>query len=282
MKDLVFIASGGRTGTNLFGNRLKDVIADCWSQHEPDNFVLKKGHPTHRRIADFGLAHMTIGKLRSGLRVIGTRYQNTGDKEAAIASLRAIRSKYHQRRPESLIVESYSQWWMVSDILQEIWPGARMVGVVRDPRAWVASWLAHDPKRRKGWEPMARSVRCEGWGTMSQVERLAWEWTRITETLLAARGDNHRVYRFEDLMHAPDTLALGDMVGFVANGREVGDVESLRGKRVNSSAAAKGAVYDSELLEAVDRHAGGLMERLGYVRGETAAVAGYDTGAITR
>lgn len=270
MKDLVFIASGGRTGTNLFGNRLKDVIEDCWSQHEPDNFVLKRGHPTHERIADFGLAHMTLGKLRSGLRVIGTRYQEGADKAETIAALRAIRAKYHARRPEGLIVESYSQWWMVADIIDEIWPNARMVGVVRDPRDWIASWLSHDPKRRKGWEPMARSVRCEGWGSMNQVERLAWEWNRIATVLLENEGPNVRTYRFEDLMFEPEAKALEDMVRFIAKGRDYTDVSKLRNARVNSSEARQWTEYGPQFAQIVDRYAGETMERLGYDRQATA------------
>ena len=35
-KDLVFIASGGRTGTNFFGETLQSIIDNCWSEHEPD------------------------------------------------------------------------------------------------------------------------------------------------------------------------------------------------------------------------------------------------------
>lgn len=266
MKDLVFIASGGRTGTKLFGNHLKDLIEDCWSQHEPDNFVLKWGHPTHQRIADFGLAHMTLGKLRSGLRAIGTRYQNGVDKAETIAALRAIRTKYHERRPEGLLVESYSQWWMVADIIDEIWPGARMVGVVRDPRDWIASWLSHDPKRRKGWEPMARSVRCEGWGGMSQVERLAWEWNRVATVLVANEGANVRIYRFEDLMFEPKFEALEDMVRFIANGRVYRDVSELRRARINSSEARQWTDYGLEFAETVERYAGTMMKRLGYDR----------------
>lgn len=71
-KDLVFIASGGRTGTQFFGDMLKTVIDDCWSEHEPD-MLLGLNWRTYDQIRRFGFWHMVPGRLlgMTGVRSLG-------------------------------------------------------------------------------------------------------------------------------------------------------------------------------------------------------------------
>ncbi len=94
---LVFVASGGRTGTTFFGERLDEVIADCHSEHEPDVLALNRGRSL-LRIRQFGLWHMLFGRMlgTSGLRVLGHRYM-TGEMPPAtvIRRLREQRAGYH-------------------------------------------------------------------------------------------------------------------------------------------------------------------------------------------
>ena len=116
--DLVFIASGGRTGTTFFGKRLSGVIEDCWSEHEPDVLVLDRAKSLPR-IRQFGLWHMVFGRLlgQSGLRPIGHRLMaGRIDEQTAIAQLRAQRATYHAGIPKSLVVESNGRFWMVAQI----------------------------------------------------------------------------------------------------------------------------------------------------------------------
>jgi len=78
-QDLVFIASGGRTGTTFLGEQLRSAINDCWSEHEPDVLSLNWSKATVR-IARFGLWHMVLGRVFgvAGLRPLGHRYLSGG------------------------------------------------------------------------------------------------------------------------------------------------------------------------------------------------------------
>lgn len=230
-KQLTFIASGGRTGTQFFGDMLGKVIDNCHSEHEPDMFV-GASRLTINRIRQFGFWNMVPGRLlgQTGIRVIGQRFLE-GDitPEATMARLSALRHAYHTRIPETLVIESYYAWWMVADRVEAIWPGARVAGILRDPRDWIASWLRHESRRRNGaltellppgpLEP--RRIGDDGaarlWPALDQVGRLAWEWGLIASRLdcAAAASGNVAVFRFEDIFGG-DHDALASFVSFVS------------------------------------------------------------------
>jgi len=260
-KTLVFIASGGRTGTMFLGNRLQEVIEDCFSVHEPD---ILSSSPRRlldgqlaRPLRDFGFRQVVFDRLlgRSGLRVHGTRLITGAASPAdCIARVRAERMPYHAGIPQGMIVESYGPWWMFAEIIDQIWPGAALVGIVRDPRTWIRSWQSHQPRYRNGtateWLPpglidpsrTGDAVWAARWNEIGQVGRLAWEWALIAEHLLRAAAANERVrlYRFEDLF-APDGERMRDLVHFVANSgkapRHVADLDGFTAGRVNRSRA---------------------------------------------
>ena len=113
-RHLVFIASGGRTGTKFLGDLLSDVIEDCWSEHEADMFDGFNAL-TMQRIRTFGLWHMVVGRGlgQTGLRGIGTRYLSGEQSLASCAEqIRNERKAYHRGLTQGLIVESYWRWWM--------------------------------------------------------------------------------------------------------------------------------------------------------------------------
>ncbi|MEM8742996.1 MAG: hypothetical protein AAGE13_16085, partial [Pseudomonadota bacterium] len=214
-KRLVFIASGGRTGTQFFGHRLGEILPDCHSEHEPD-MVAGLSALTFDRVRRFGAWHMGPGRALglTGVRRLGERYL-TGTISAArcFAQLRAARRAYHAGIDRGLVVESYYAWWMFAECLGEIWPGARLAGVIRDPRAWIASWQRHAPRRRNGawserWPPgpltprkLGEPISDRDWRALGQVGRLAWEWALIEARLAEAAAQNPSVavFRFEDL-----------------------------------------------------------------------------------
>ncbi|MEL7465929.1 MAG: hypothetical protein AAFN79_17795 [Pseudomonadota bacterium] len=261
-EDLVFIMSGGRTGTKFLGDLLGEVIADCHSEHEPDLF-LGFDRLTVARIRRFGLWHMVVGRAlgRAGVRVTGMRFlKGEISLEAATASFRRQRARYHAETPERMLIESNYPWWMVAPHLGAhrgaIFPGAKAIGVVRDPRAWIASWAAHQAGRDRGhWThrlppgpltPMA--LRDEEWAArweeIGAVGRLAWQWRRVTASLAAAEDAGAaRVYRFEDLFSEDDA----PMAGLVEDICDFGDRRyrfemppGFRARPRNASAARDG------------------------------------------
>jgi len=231
-KNLVFIASGGRTGTQFFGNRLGEVISDCWSEHEPDMFhgISRK---SFERVIRFGVWHMAIGRLlgQSGIRQVSQRYMRGQlTREECHRKIRSMRSKYHAKIKESLVVESYYVWWVLAGDLTSIWPGSKVIGIIRDPRTWINSWLKHYPARRsqnmveRVFSNMVTPAQigddywASRWNEIGQIGRLAWEWKTIYERLSdAAKISPHvRIFRFEDLFRHNDHQPMYEMVKFAA------------------------------------------------------------------
>lgn len=283
-KDLVFIASGGRTGTNFFGELLGTLIEDCHSEHEPDLF-LGFNETTLERLRSFGLWHMVAGRALglTGVRVAGTRLlTGKSNLESVAHSLRRQRARYHARVEQSLIIESYYAWWMVAPVLQEIFPGAKLIGVVRDPRTWIASWQARQKGRDRGhwthWLPpgpvTATSVGDARWASrweeIGPIGRLAWQWSAIAEQLVKADTSYARIFRFEDLFGAKGFEAVGQLVQFASHFPDKSyDFEvppSVIGRKLNASSATS---QDWQEWSAQDRAlvneiCGPHMERFGY------------------
>lgn len=299
-KDLVFIASGGRTGTTFFGEAMKDAIDDCWSEHTPD-MVLGLSSLTMSRIRRFGIWHMVIGRLLgvTGVRTIGHRLLTGAiSEEECIRRLRQARLRYHAEIQERLIVESYSRYWMVATRLHRIWPGAKLIGIIRDPRDWVESWRRHQPRRHTrqffGWFPLGPLTPgavgdlewADRWDDLDQFGRLAWDWRIIYGQLdRAAESPHARLFRFEDLFGS-DEHAVRELVAFAADhGERQYRVRDLSGFTDNVRNASKGprrdwpdwSVEDARLLDAL---CGPLMRKYGYgLEPEWRAKLGTDSDA---
>lgn len=284
-KDLVFIASGGRTGTQFFGDMLGTAIEDCWSEHEPD-MADGVSRLTLARIRRFGLWEMVFGRLATvtGVRPLGQRLLCGRISEAACARrLRRSRARYHATIRESLVVESYFRWWMFAGRLHRIWPGAKTIGIVRDPRDWIESWLRHEPRLRAGvWRerfpPGRLTPRAIGdaawadrWPSLGQRGRLAWDWRTIYGLLdrAAAEAPGVRLFRFEDLF-GPDDGAVRALVSFAADhGARRYRVHDLSGFTATVRNASMGprrswadwSDADARLLDAM---CGPLMRKHGY------------------
>ena len=285
-KQLTFIASGGRTGTQFFGDMLSSVVSDCHSEHEPD-MVAGLSELTFDRVRRFGLWHMVLGRLlgQTGVRVLGQRYlEGRASRAEALDRLRALRADYHASIHESLIVESYYAWWMVAEEVGEIWPGARVAGILRDPRDWIASWLRHDPRRRNGAlterlppgpltpARIGDAAGAQHWGALGQVGRLAWEWGTIAGKLdrAAQTSQDAAVFRFEDLFGG-DRAELERFVTFVSGHAEgprhkIGDLSTLTRTVRNASSGPKHRweTWSDAEIAAVAAFCGPGMDAHGY------------------
>lgn len=284
-KDLVFIASGGRTGTTFFGENLKSVIEDCWSEHEPDILYGAK-LITREQLDNFGLWHMVLGRLtgQAGLRVLGHR-RLIGQVDTDTFRSRILRSRrqYHENRKEPMIVESHAQWWYLAGDLPHIWPDSKLIGVIRDPRTWVRSWLNHGrryaendrvkliPPGRLTPEQLGQDDYASRWSDWGAFEKLAWEWTIIYGNLQRGifENPNGRMWRFEDLFGG-DTRHVTELVEFAATHGDktykIGDLSSFTDHVANAS---KGAARDwqswtPEQAAHVDELCGPLMAQFGY------------------
>ena len=283
-KDLVFIASGGRTGTTFMGEKLVEVIAGCHSEHEPDVLVRDWSKNTGR-IREFGLWHMVFGRVLgfTGLRVVGQKFLSGEiDLATAVRRMRKQRASWHDRIDKPLIVESSGRNWMVVPVLQEAFPGSRIVGVIRDPRSWIESWIRHYPERHAtgydGWWPQGPltpeqvgDTEWEGqWEALGQFGRLAWDWRIITCELAKAdkASENVRVFRFEDLFDPDNDTVIGEVVRFTAfDGKyAVAELDGFTRSVRNASSGPRVVWqdWDPEKAALVDAMCGELMRQYGY------------------
>jgi hypothetical protein len=230
-KDLVFIGSPSRTGTQFLGHGLGDVIEDCFSVHEPD-MLFGTEKDVWQQIREFGVWHMLIGRLAgvTGVRVLGQRLL-TGSisPQTAIDRIRRSRESYHESIAEGLVVESHGPWWYFADYIGQLWPGARLVGVIRDPRTWIRSCLnkggRYDNRDWAGMLPPGRLTPAklqqrhwaDRWSELPPLGKLAWEWRTAYTHLSRAAESNAacRLVRFEDLFTG-DRSALTDLVYWIA------------------------------------------------------------------
>ncbi len=249
-KDLVFIASGGRTGTNFFGEVLGRVIEDCHSAHEPE--VLQTKDPLNMwRLKTFGIWEMVIGRVLgvTGTRVLGTRLMlGDIDLDTAAERLRRSRARWHTRLPEHLVIESNGPIWFFSAHLETVWPGSKLIGIIRDPRTWVRSFMNHegryDQRDRVDWFPPGRltpaklgqtelAAQWETWGTF---EKLAWEWNVVNSELV--RGVDRDSER-------QDLAVRGPVRRWFGRGRSLGGLR-LRSWRTPVCAPSRGRVPRSQ------------------------------------
>lgn len=230
-KKLVFIASGGRTGTQFLGDLLGETIEDCWSDHEADA-LYGLGAKSLRRVARYGLWHMVVGRSLglTGVRAAGMRYLSGKDSIAVAADrLRKERTPLYERHRQELIVDSYWRWWPFAGVLDQIWKGSKSIFIVRDPKDWIGSVQSHH-RSADGLRWTSRfgtgALRpdrigdgewTERWRTLSPVGRLAWQWRTINRQLAdAAAASGCRLYRFEDIFD-PSKSALDELVDFARN-----------------------------------------------------------------
>lgn len=285
-KNLVFIASGGRTGTTFFGDLIGQAIEDAYSEHEPDLFAGFSAL-TMERIERYGFKHMIVDRALglSGMRSLGMRFM-TGklSLEDAKAKLHASRAKFHAGIKENLVIESYGRWWMFAHAMDDLFPGSKMVGVVRDPRSWIGSWMSYHPAM--GYVPwthrfppgpitpakLGDKKNAARWKAIGPVGRLAWHWNLLNSQLLnaAQQRENAKIFKFEDLFSGEDK-PLEELTEFVTTFPDkkyhVKDIAPLRSPPRNSSAQKKG---DWEAWSDTER---ALVNE---ICGETMQACGYD------
>lgn len=214
-KDVVFIVSGGRTGTKFMGERLSRIVDDCFSVHEPDvfdGFNIR----TWEKIKTFGIYHMVVGRLlsRTGIRNLSQKFMS---RKISADELRlrvlAHRKEYYSSIPNNLIIESYYQWYGILPILPEIFPSYKVLAVIRDPRDWVTSWMnfgAHFGERdwvdRLGFNRLNPQMihhedQIFDWNSMTRFQKLCWTWKTVYEKIFefSEHDPNTLMVRYEDL-----------------------------------------------------------------------------------
>lgn len=286
-KRFVLVVSGGRTGTQFFGRMLSDLIEDAYSVHEPD--ILRPSLPdAWQKIRVFGFRHMIIDRLRgrSGIRNLTQRFLSGRLTLDALADeIRRQRGPYYASIPQHLVIESYYQWFGILPAVPLVMPQHKIVGIVRDPRSWVTSWMnirAHygsrDTVTRLGFrrldpEMVGDEPFIARWPSMTPFEKNCWHWKVIYEhiTAHAATDERARLFRYEDLFLGPEASAeLQSMLAFMTRFEDVQlkyrcDPDVLE-RRLNASVQRfdPWTRWSPERARSLEDICGPLMRRFGY------------------
>ena len=281
-KNLVFIVSAGRTGTQFFGKQLGSIIDDCVSAHEPDRYA-GISLATWESIRSFGFNHVVLKRVlrKSGIRHL-TQQCLAGKvtDDQLIQSIHQQRDGYIRKQSASLVVEAYYQWYGLLPCLRSAYPESKVSGIVRDPRSWVLS-LQHRKLRHALGDLAGRLspalIQDEEyvgrWADMSNFERACWEWKTLNGLIQTfVSGDpKSRLYRFEDLFEGDGRAK--EMHNFLDFITDFGDqtysyqlTDSNSGYRLNASAGnpVKWPDWSPSQARAMHSICGELMRELGY------------------
>ena len=160
---------------------------------------------------------------------------------------------------------------MVSDLAWELYPDAREVVLVRDPRDVLCSVLAVNVKRGER-PPPADPLRWIGEVFAARISSVAENWER--------RRDRAHLVRYEDLMldPAPTLTGLLEYLGLDAGAAAVGRMLESSGTQLpgmskhrttpdpQASIGRFRRDLDPALLEECERRLGGAMALFGYPR----------------
>ncbi len=228
-KDLVFITSGGRTGTTFFGEKLSDIVEDCFSVHEPD---LKYGwgdKRTWKNIKRFGVWYMVVGRALGLTGSMPTALRYLTDKitfQEAVLRVRTERAKYFENQKQQLIVEANLQLNAILPVLRGAFPNAKIVVISRDQETWVQSWMRLNNRHSENdpVNPLKRLTAvtlndnefAAKWPSMTTEEKLQWEWRFVDGKMqeFSKTDPLTKSFRYEDLFN-PDGIAIREMLEFI-------------------------------------------------------------------
>jgi len=245
-----WIVSSGRTGTQFLAHYLAGNFDDVVAVHEP------KPRISARLVSNAWAAGAAPRALpRALLR----------RKAARIASLTS-----------RLYVESNPFLWGVVDLIDEVFAGAKIIHVVRDPREQVRSSLNHGTAAGlKGaanrwlpfWYPNVGSLAAVG-RAPDWLERAAGLWALVNERLrrVGTGCRDYHLLRYEDLFDEEYSglRALGEHLGL---GAPRVDAPVDPGVRLNAGARDALPAWESwndAQCGALHRICGPLMREYGY------------------
>lgn len=188
-RSITLLVSTGRTGTKAMAHYFDTIYEDIRGLHEP--------FPSR------------------GLRCASNRYLCGRLKRSDLAQiLFQSRRKLFGSITESIYVEANPFLHGCLDVFDELFGQPRVIHVVRDPRAYIRSYLNFGAFRgikriAADWYPywmlkpdFYEKPPKKRWKSMNELERIAWRWCAINEELNRGEelfGGRYLRIRFEDL-----------------------------------------------------------------------------------
>jgi len=253
-KKFVFIVSSGRTGTKAIAQHLSRCYPQVWAAHEPT--------PSWR---------LRLGTTRALCGKIG--------REELKGMLVKLRRGLVGGVERGIYVESNPYLSGFVEVLGEVFEGASVVHVVRDPRTYVRSGVNFGAFRGlkklaaeflPNWFPRPDHNRSK----MDAIERLAWFWSLVNSHLNRGEqiyGQKYLRIRFEELFSAD---GLGRLTDWMELPRSSAMIEEAKRERVNASKRDELPEWEKWCggdQYKVMRHCEPLMKVYGYLKEENVA-----------
>lgn len=199
-------------------------------------------------------------------------------REELKETLARLRKGLVGRVERGIYVESNPYLSGFVDVLGEVFEGASVVHVVRDPRTYVRSGVNFGAFRGMktlaakfwpNWFPKPQ----QGWEEMDAIERLAWFWSLVNSHLNRGEqvyGQRYLRVRFEELFSGDGLERLTDWMGLP---RSNALREEASRERVNASKGGQLPEWEKWCgadQHKVIKHCEKLMREYGYLKEESA------------
>jgi hypothetical protein len=252
----ILIVSTGRTGTIFFANLLRELCPQAESYHER-GFSRPLNILTNCQLA--GLIPKSM--LTSAWKLLKD------------SDLRKAKKEFY--------FETNNFLYGIVVIAPELYPGLRVVHIIRDPRTYVRSHLNWSSYRLKSyianhltpfWQPnpfLMKQMTFKAWTKLTQFERFCWIWdfkNRLIGSLEKSTTPYLRVY-FEDFFGGPDPeLHMNRILLFAG----LPEVKNIRNRFTNPINETKNRTFPSwidwetSLCARLYMQCGELMHDYGY------------------
>jgi hypothetical protein len=193
---------------------------------------------------------------------------------------RAVTPKLEKSR-KKIYIDSNNQLYALLPLAPDLYPGLKVIHLVRDPREYVRShinWARHRPKSFVAnyltpfWQPNAwllKEMSWSKWIRLNQFERYCWIWdykNRYIGQLQDSQIPYLRIY-FEDFFGAPNPLDTFNRLLEFLNLEMVAGIEGKFQRPVNPAKGksfSKWVDWSTTQCQQLDAFAGRTMKKYGY------------------
>jgi hypothetical protein len=248
------IVSTGRTGTRF--------LAEYLNRHYTD---VEAHHITPRSTVINILSNIYLSGFMSERMLLG--------------AWSVLKGRDFGRTDKSCFVDSNNHLFAFAGIARQMYPGVRIVHVVRDPRTYVRSHINWARQRAKSfvanhiipfWQPngwLLREVSLGDWLRMSTFERFCWVWDYKNRYLSNIRSTSTAFLqiRFEDFAGSgTDHPALGQLATFLGLPPPGGSTSDAPVNQTTNRQYPSWADWPPEQCRQLDTICGEQMRSFGY------------------
>lgn len=245
----VFIVSTGRTGTQFLAEFF-DHYQKTMAFHEPSPSFLRKA-------LKYARGEITFKKMKEYLQKRRLPYFNLA-----------------QRKSCNYYIEANNRLFPLLGPLEEVFPEASVIHIVRDGCDYVRSGMSRDWYSQQDETRRLKSVTFpddlwhEEWQSMSRFEKICWRWQKKNE-FIAKNIDNFEralTVKFENIFLDENNIGLrkiADFIGFDSNTTDL-LIDKLISQKVNANKnykIPKWTEWSSTRQETFDKIAGDHMKQ---------------------